>query len=121
MGALLALGLAAPAFAQQVDGAKLFASRCAMCHFPPDKGDQPRMGPSLAGVIGREAGTHTKFTRYSKGMKAYGKKWTEANLNAFLATPRKEVPGTNMAFPGLKKPEERTAIIAYLKSARPAR
>ena len=121
LGAAALFGVAAPANAQ-VDGSKLFASRCAMCHFAPDKGpEQPRMGPGLGGVIGRKAGTHPKFTRYSKGMKSYGKPWVEANLSSFLENPRKEVPGTNMAFPGLKKPEERAAIIAYLKSARPAR
>jgi cytochrome c len=121
VGALAVLGLAAPASAQ-ADGAKLFASRCSVCHFAPGKSpEQPRMGPSLSGLMGRKAGSHPKFTRYSKAMKAYGKPWADANLDAFLENPRKAVPGTNMAFVGLKKPEERAAIIAYLKSARPAR
>jgi len=119
--AVAVLGTAVPA-AAQVDGGKLFAARCAVCHFVPDKApEQPRMGPSLSDVVGRKAGTHPKFTRYSKAMKAFGQPWTEANLSAFLEDPRKTVPGTNMAFVGLKKPEERSAIIAYLKSARPAR
>lgn len=111
--------LAAPATAQAVDGKKLFASRCAVCHWDPAKpGEQVRMGPSLTGVVGRKAATHPKFTRYSKGMKTFGKPWTEATLNTYLENPRKVVPGTNMAFAGLKKPEERAAVVAYLKKPR---
>ena len=111
--------LSAPATAQAVDGKKLFASRCAVCHWDPAKpGEQVRMGPSLTGVVGRKAATHPKFTRYSKGMKAFGKPWTEVTLNTYLENPRKVVPGTNMAFAGLKKPEERAAIVAYLKKPR---
>lgn len=115
----LAASLAVPAAAQAVDGKKLFNSRCAVCHWDPGKpGEQVRMGPSLTGVVGRKAGTHPKFTRYSKAMKSAGKTWTEAMLDSFLENPRQAVPGTNMAFPGLKKPEERAAIVAYLKKPR---
>ena len=121
-GALLvmaAVSLAVPAAAQPVDGKKLFNSRCAVCHWDPAKpGEQVRMGPSLTGVVGRKAATHPKFTRYSKGMKSFGKPWTEAALAAYLENPRKTVPGTNMAFAGLKKPEERAAVVAYLKKPR---
>jgi len=117
---VLAFGLAsaAPTGAQTVDGAKLFATRCATCHWDPNKpGEQPRLGPSLKGVVGRTAGTHAAYTRYSKAMKAHGQRWTEASLDTYLENPRKTVPGTNMVYPGLKKPEERAAVIAYLKRA----
>lgn len=114
-----ALALAAPASAQAVDGKKLFQTRCAVCHWDPAKpGEQVRMGPGLAGVVGRKAGTHPKFTRYSKAMKAYGQPWTEASLTAFLENPRKVVPGTMMAFAGLKNPQERAALVGYLKKPR---
>lgn len=115
-GLLAAVAVATPAAAQAVDGKKLFTSRCGVCHWDPAKpGEQVRMGPSLTGVIGRKAGTHPKFTRYSKAMKDFGKPWSEAQLNTYLENPRKVVPGTNMAFAGLKKPEERAAVVAYLK------
>ena len=117
--AMAIASLAIPATAQAVDGKKLFASRCGVCHWDPAKpGEQVRMGPSLTGVVGRQAATHPKFTRYSKGMKAFGKPWTEATLITYLENPRKTVPGTNMAFAGLKKPEERAAVVAYLKKPR---
>lgn len=119
VAALAMLGVGVPAMAQSVEGKKLFATRCGVCHWDPGKpGEQARMGPSLTGVIGRAAGAHPKFTRYSKGMKTFGKSWTEANLNAYLENPRKTVPGTNMAFVGLKTPEERQAVIGYLKNPR---
>lgn len=119
VAAVLSVAVATPAAAQAVDGKKLFATRCGVCHWDPGKpGDQVRMGPSLSGVVGRKAGTHPKFTRYSKAMKDYGKPWTEAQIDAFIDNPRKLVPGTNMAFAGLKKPEERAAIVAYLKKPR---
>lgn len=120
LAALLpALAVATPAVAQAVDGKKLFATRCAVCHWDPAKpGEQVRMGPSLNGIVGRKAGTHPKFTRYSKAMKQNGKPWTEVQLKSYLENPRKVVPGTNMAFAGLKKPAETTAIVAYLKSPR---
>ena len=119
LAAIAIASLAAPTMAQAVDGKKLFASRCAVCHWDPAKpGEQVRMGPSLTGVVGRKAGTHPKFTRYSKAMKAYGKPWTEATLSTYLENPRKTVPGTIMAFAGLKKPEERAAVVAYLKKPR---
>ena len=117
--AAVLLASAGPAMAQGADGKKLFASRCAICHWDPGKpGEQVRMGPSLTGVIGRPAGTHPKFTRYSKAMRSVGKPWTDATLSGFLENPRKVVPGTNMAFAGLKKPEERAALVAYLKKPR---
>ncbi|MFC3713628.1 c-type cytochrome [Sphingoaurantiacus capsulatus] len=119
VAALAAMIVATPAAAQVVDGKKLFTSRCGVCHWDPAKpGEQARMGPSLSGVVGRKAGTHPKFTRYSKGMKDFGKPWSEALLASYLENPRKTVPGTNMAFVGLKKPEERAAVVAYLKKPR---
>ncbi len=119
VAAVVAVIAATPAAAQAVDGKKLFTSRCGVCHWDPAKpGEQVRMGPSLTGVVGRKAGTHPKFTRYSSAMKKFGQPWTEALLASYLENPRKVVPGTNMAFVGLKKPEERAAVVAYLKKPR---
>ena len=55
---------------------------------------------------------------YSKAMKAKGEEglvWNEETLSAYLERPAALVKGTNMAFPGLKKPEDRANLIAYLK------
>ena len=47
---------------------------------------------------------------------AEGHVWTEEELSIFLENPKKTFPGTKMTFAGLKKPEERVNVIAYIKS-----
>ena len=96
-------------------GKKVF-KKCAACHTVVQK--KHKIGPSLAGVMGRTAGTIEGF-KYSKAMRAYGKSgivWSEETLDAYLLNPRKAVKGTKMVFPGLKKAKDRAAVIAYLKS-----
>jgi cytochrome c len=75
------------------------------------------MGPSLAGVIGRQAGTLDGY-KSSKAMVADGESglvWEEATLSTYLANPRAVVKGTKMAFLSLKKEDESADVIAYLK------
>lgn len=96
-------------------GQKVF-KKCAACHSL--EAGKKKIGPSLHGVIGRTAGT-AKGYKYSKAMKAYGKTgvvWGEETLEIYLTAPRNVVKGTKMAFPGLKKPQDRADIIAYLRS-----
>ncbi|MCA1442578.1 cytochrome c family protein [Ensifer sp. IC4062] len=95
-------------------GATVF-KKCAACHVV-DK-DQNKVGPSLQGVIGRTAGTHPDF-KYSQAMTEAGKGglvWDEAALREYLQDPKAKVKGTKMAFPGLKKEDELSNVIAYLK------
>ncbi|HEX7967040.1 MAG TPA: cytochrome c family protein, partial [Stellaceae bacterium] len=73
-----------------------------------------KIGPSLAGIVGRKAGTAPGFS-YSDANKKSGVTWDEATLDAYLTDPRKFMPGTKMVFAGLKNPDDRKAIIAYLK------
>lgn len=117
LGLLAATLAAGPAAAQTASAGKgVFARACASCHYAPDKADdQPRIGPSLKGVVGRKAGTLASFKRYSPAMKGYGKPWTEASLDAYLASPRSVVKGTTMGYAGLKDPKQRADLIAYLK------
>jgi cytochrome c len=88
--------------------------RCQACHVV----NQPanRVGPTLQGVIGRKAGSVEGF-KYSEANKNSGVTWDEATLDKYLADPKAFMPGNKMAFPGLKKPEERADVIAYLKQA----
>lgn len=90
---------------------RAFAS-CKACH-SVEPGEM-RSGPSLAGIVGRRAGTAAGFG-YSEGMRASGKVWTEQELDAFLANPAGAVPGTRMPLP-TRNAEARQAIIAYLKT-----
>jgi cytochrome c len=99
-------------------GEELFV-RCAVCH-TVEPGVH-RMGPSLAGVVGRSAASADGFS-YSPAMQAHGEAgvvWTPDALDAFLADPRGVVPRTRMAFPGLKDDADRADVIEYLKTLGP--
>jgi cytochrome c len=91
------------------------AKVCASCHNLEKGGPNGAMAPNLAGVVGRAKGSHPGF-EYSDAMKKKGGDWTYEDLNQFLWKPQGFVSGTKMTFAGLKKPEERAAVIAYLRS-----
>jgi cytochrome c len=73
------------------------------------------IGPSLAGVYGRPAGSVAGF-RYSAGLAASQIRWDEAALEAWLSQPQAVVPDTKMLFAGLRRAEEREEVIAFLKT-----
>jgi cytochrome c len=91
-------------------GEKVFAV-CSTCHAV--KEGENKVGPSLYGVVGRKAGSVEGFA-YSEANKGSGKTWDEATLYEYLENPQGYIPGTKMAFAGLKKPQERADVIAYL-------
>jgi len=85
---------------------------CMSCHdFTP--GGPNRTGPNLWGVVGRPVAIHAGFA-YSSAMKSHGRTWGYQDLYEFLASPAREVPGTKMTFAGLRRPEDRAALIRYL-------
>lgn len=101
-------------FLAQADAAKGAASakKCQACH---DMGGANKVGPGMAGVVGRPVGKHAGYA-YSPAMAGHGGNWDEQTLSEFLANPKAAVPGTKMSFAGVKKIEERADIIAYLKT-----
>lgn len=94
-------------------GKKAFA-KCKACH--QLEAGKKGVGPSLAGVFGRKAGTVEDF-KYSDAMKNKGITWNEETLAAYLADPKGYIPGNKMVFPGIKKEKELADVIAYLKEA----
>src|SRR5215470_11835572 len=96
---------------QLADGEKVFR-KCAACH--SNQAGMNKIGPSLAGVVGRKAGSIPGF-HYSSAMQQSTIVWDEASLDAFLTDPAKFVPGTRMNFVGLRRTEDRAAVIAFLK------
>jgi len=90
--------------------------KCKICH-QIGEGAKNQVGPQLNGVIGRKAGTIEGFS-YSPAMKEAGEKgltWTDEDLHKYIENPKDFVPKNKMAFVGLKKPDERDDVIAYLK------
>lgn len=108
--------IAALIAAASPDQGKQVARKCAACH-SFEAGGPNKIGPNLAGVVGADIAS--KDFPYSDALKGKEGAWTDANLDAFIANPKGWAPGTKMTFPGLKKPEERAAVIAYLRSVSP--
>ena len=94
-------------------GAKVY-KRCKACH-TINEGGKNRVGPNLWGIIGQKAGQIEGFA-YSKAMEQSDIVWTEENLSEYLRKPSEFLPGGRMAFAGLKKEEDRDAVIAYMKA-----
>jgi cytochrome c len=90
-------------------------ARCAVCH-DNTKGGPNKIGPNLYGVVGKKAGTHAAAFKYSDGLKKSGLTWNAATLDKWIENPRTLVPGTMMAFPGLKDPAKRAELVGYLTS-----
>jgi cytochrome c len=95
-----------------VKGKAVFV-QCQTCHVKEIGVN--KVGPSLAGIVGRPAGSIPGF-RYSEANKGSGITWTEQELYVYLENPKAKIPGTIMAFVGIKDSQKRADVIAYLKS-----
>jgi cytochrome c len=103
----------APAAATEAPAKPIAFAACAACHSV--SAGHHGIGPSLAGVFGRKAGSLPGFD-YSAAMKRSGKVWDEAALDNFLTSPMAAVPGTRMSYMGQTDPAKRKALIEYLKT-----
>jgi cytochrome c2 len=88
-------------------------TKCMACHSLEQGVNM--MGPSLAGLLGRKAGSVEGFN-YSAAMRQSRIVWNRETLAAFLENPGQYVPGTTMPFAGLAKPGPREALIEFLLS-----
>ncbi len=114
ISAMAALSVTAARADDAADGKKVFTRVCNACHTDQASGPK-KLGPTLFGVVGRKAGSIEGF-RYSDANKKSGITWTPEELDKYLKDPKGVVPGTIMAFAGLKKDEERKDVIAYLQT-----
>jgi cytochrome c len=88
---------------------------CQACHNFAASGANA-IGPGLYGVLGRQPGSHPGFS-YSQGMIDFGKKqpvWDYEHVYEFIKGPQAYIPGTKMTYGGLKDPQARINVIAYL-------
>ncbi len=98
-----------------IERGKTVAKACAACH-TFDNGGKDGVGPHLWGIVGRTKDSVSGFAYSGELEKVGDKSWTYAELNAFLYKPKAYASGTKMNFIGVKKPEDRAALIAYLRS-----
>ncbi len=87
--------------------------QCQTCHVVT--AGVNKVGPSLHNIIGRTAGQVAGF-RYSEANKKSGIVWTEQELYTYLENPKARIPGTIMAFVGIKDSQKRADLVAYLKT-----
>jgi cytochrome c2 len=97
-------------------GLVVFKTQCASCHSVAE--GKNIIGPSLYGVVGRQAGQIANF-KYSPANKESGLTWDAATLDRYLINPQTVVPKTIMPYAGLKDAQKRADLIAYLGTQHP--
>ena len=113
--AILLLVGSAAVHADEIEKGEKLYRQCAGCH-QIGPGASNAFGPMLNGVMQRTAANVAGFDysdAFSDAM-APDIKWNSSSLSAFLEAPMTNIPGTKMAFPGIKSEDDRASIIAYL-------
>lgn len=107
----------AAASAQDLAAGEQSFKKCLPCHAVGD-GAANKVGPQLNGLDGRKAGTAPDYS-YSDANKDSGMVWSEAVFKEYIANPMAKIPGTKMAFPGIRNATEVNNLWAYLKQFGP--
>jgi len=98
-----------------IDRGRRVSRACLACHsFDQSREIRPQ-GPPLWGIVGKPLASVDGFT-YSSALKEEGGTWTVEKLNEYLWNPRRAIPGNRMNYRGIRSPEDRAALIAYMKT-----
>jgi cytochrome c len=100
------------ALAQDIPAGKASFNKCLACH-SIGEGAKNKVGPELNGLDGRKSGTAPDYS-YSDANKNSGITWNEAEFKEYIRDPKAKVPGTKMAFAGIKKDTEVNDLWAYV-------
>ena len=100
------------AFAQDVAAGKSSFNKCLACH-AVGEGAKNKVGPELNGLNGRKSGSAPGYS-YSDANKNSGLTWDEATFKDYIKDPKAKIPGTKMAFAGIKKESEINDLWAFL-------
>jgi cytochrome c len=98
-------------------GEQVFRRLCLPCH---DVGPEAKtkLGPPLNGIDGRKAGTFEGYN-YSEANKSSGITWNEGDFPSYIRAPMQAMPGTRMAFVGIKNDKDIVDLWVYLKQFGP--
>lgn len=110
---LAAASLPAMAVGDVEKGKDVFAAECAECHSVRE--GKNKKGPSMFAVVGRKSATVADAT-YSDALKSSGIVWSTDKIDAYVAAPKKIVPGGKMKYDGLASGAERADLLAYLST-----
>ncbi|KAA0075304.1 cytochrome c-550 CycA [Tardiphaga sp. P9-11] len=114
-GALIVLAASTAssfALAQDVAAGKSSFNKCLACHAVGENAKN-KVGPELNGLNGRKSGTAEGYS-YSDANKNSGITWDEATFKEYIKDPKAKIPGTKMAFAGIKKESEVNDLWAFL-------
>lgn len=111
--AALALATSGAARAQDVGAGERSFAKCRACHQVGETAKNG-IGPLLNGMFGRKAGTIPGYS-YSQPNKDSGLTWDDAVFAEYIKDPKAKIPGTKMAFAGIKNDKEVADLTAYLK------
>jgi cytochrome c len=100
------------ALAQDVTAGKSSFNKCLACH-AIGEGAKNKVGPELNGLDGRKSGTAPDYN-YSDANKNSGITWNEALFKEYIKDPKAKIPGTKMAFAGIKNEKEINDLWAFI-------
>ena len=112
--ALAAVSFVGTANAQDVAAGEKSFNKCRACHQVGETAKNS-VGPELNGLFGRKSGSVAGYN-YSDANKNSGITWDDAVFAEYIKDPKAKIPGTKMAFAGLKKPDDVANVIAFLKA-----
>lgn len=111
--ALAAAGFVTSAYAQDVAAGEKSFNKCRACHQVGETAKNT-VGPVLNGLFGRKSGTIEGYN-YTDANKNSGITWDDAVFAEYIKDPKAKIPGTKMAFAGIKKEDEIKDLTAFLK------
>jgi len=117
LSAMAVIAWSAPgahAIAQDAAAGKLSFNKCLACH-SIGEGAKNKVGPELNGLDGRKSGTAEGYS-YSDANKNSGITWRKDAFLEYIKDPKAKIPGTKMAFAGIKNEKEANDLWAYVSS-----
>jgi cytochrome c len=112
LAVIVSSAAASGALAQDAAAGKMSFNKCLACH-AIGEGAKNKVGPELNGIDGRKSGTAPDYS-YSDANKNSGITWNEAQFKEYIKDPKAKIPGTKMAFAGIKNEKEINDLWAFI-------